>query len=271
VSDGTLVFVIAWERPVYLWASLDSLYRTTRSPHRFVLIDNASQDPLVGRVIEGFERRGLFHAVHRMDSNDPANVNLLLDRYRSQVGDLIGYVEGDTVIEPPAGSCWLDEMTKLMAADPKLAMLGSYCDPRDFVDVASARHLFPDLSEEDYLALVKASSPERHLPVESPAEPVISPFNPPGRLCLFRSGPLLERGFQTDYVQHLSLLESGWKTGISTQVRHRHLSLLHVYDEPAYDTAARVDWFARYNEHDWEPARTPLVRRLGRRLSAWTR
>jgi hypothetical protein len=33
------------------------------------------------------------------------------------------------------------------------------------------------------------------------------------------------------------------KAGIASRVRHRHLSLLHIFDEPAYDTAARDAFF----------------------------
>jgi hypothetical protein len=41
-------------------ASLDRLFWQTRFPHRFVLVDLASEDPLVRRVVSGFERRGMF-------------------------------------------------------------------------------------------------------------------------------------------------------------------------------------------------------------------
>ena len=45
------VFIRCRNRPSHLWATLDSLHRNTRTPCRFVLIDNASDDPETLRVI----------------------------------------------------------------------------------------------------------------------------------------------------------------------------------------------------------------------------
>ncbi len=41
------VFILSWERPIYTWVCLDSLYRETNSPAKFVIADNASRDPMV--------------------------------------------------------------------------------------------------------------------------------------------------------------------------------------------------------------------------------
>jgi hypothetical protein len=242
-NEPVYVFIVSWERPIYLWLCLDSLYRHTQHPRRFVLVDNASTDPLVHQVIESFERRELFHAVHRMSTNSPANMNSVLRRYLPDLGRYVGYVESDTVVLPTPSGCWLRELLTLCEANPDLAMLGSYCDVDDFVAVDVARRLHPELSERELIGLVHGNSPERTLSAEPPAEQIVSPFNPPGRLVLFRAAAIAKNGFQTDYAKHCDLVASGWQTGISTAVRHRHLSLLHVFDEPSYDTTARAEWF----------------------------
>jgi hypothetical protein len=245
--SGPYVFILSWERPVYLWASLDSLFRRTRTPCRFVLVDNGSTDPLVRQVITGFERRGMFHAVHLMESNEPGNLASVLEGYLPQAGSHFAYVESDITIEAPAEGCWLGTLMALAEEDPRRAMLGSYVDPRDFADIEGTRHLFPDMEEEAYLRLLKASSPERNLPVVPPAEPLICPFGPPGRVLLLRTEAIAPIGMRADAELHLALTARGWTTGISTAVRHRHLSLLHVFDEPGYDTAGRTAFFEEFS------------------------
>ena len=245
-DEGPFVFILSWERPIYLWVSLDSLFRRTRTPCRFVLVDNGSTDPLVREVIAGFDRRGMFQAVHLMETNEPGNLAAVIEDYLPRVGSHFAYVESDISIEAPVDGCWLATLLALADEDPKRAMLGSYCDPRDFADIESTRALFPDMDEETYLLLVKASSPERTLSVVPPDQPLISPFNPPGRILLLRTEAIAPIGMRSDAELHLSLIEQGWTTGISTAVRHRHLSLLHVFDEPAYDTAGRTSFFADF-------------------------
>ena len=56
------VIILSWNRPLYLWAALDSLYRHTRQPARFILVDNNSDDPGVRDVVTGFTRRGIGYA-----------------------------------------------------------------------------------------------------------------------------------------------------------------------------------------------------------------
>jgi hypothetical protein len=270
-DEGPFVFILSWERPIYLWVSLDSLFRRTLTPCRFVLVDNGSADPLVRDVIAGFERRGMFHAVHLMESNQPGNLAAVLEDYLPRVGPHFAYVESDISIEAPIDGCWLGTLLALAAEDPKRAMLGSYCDPRDFPDIEATRALFPDMDEEAYLRLVKAASPERTLSVVPPDEPLISPFNPPGRLLLLRTEAIAPIGMRSDAELHRTLIEQGWTTGISTAVRHRHLSLLHVFDEPAYDTAGRTAFFADFGKPviDRPDTRTPpeeSSRRRFRRL-----
>jgi hypothetical protein len=239
------VFILSWERPIYLWVALDSLYRRTKSPARFVLIDNGSQNPLVHSVIEAFERRSMFHAVHRMAENQPENLHRILDQYLPECGPTFCYVESDISIEEPRTVCWLATMRALFDKRPKLAMLGSYIDVRDFADIESTRRLVPSLNDEEYSALVKANSPERTLSETPPSESVVSPFNPPGRLLMLRTEAIRTVGMRSDAALHHALQAQGWDTGISTTVLHRHLSLLHVFDEPSYDSVSRAQFFER--------------------------
>src|SRR4051812_8715291 len=93
-----LVFILSWERPLYLWACLDSLRTTTRVPCRFVLLDNASQDPLVDRVIRAFEARGMFHKVYRRGDNSPHALTEAVDLHAAELGDYFGFVESDVMV-----------------------------------------------------------------------------------------------------------------------------------------------------------------------------
>ena len=136
--------------------------------------------------------------------------------------------------------CWLTRLAALMAANPRLAMLGSVIDTRDFVDPARARALEPDMPEPQLRALIKQDSGERRQAGAAPADaPIIHPHGPAGRLLLLRMAALRAIGAGTDYELHKRFTAAGYETGIATGVRHRHLSLLHVFDYPDYDYGAR--------------------------------
>jgi hypothetical protein len=239
------VFILSWERPLYLWASLDSLFRYTLYPHRFVLIDNGSRDPLVRVVIEGFERRGMFAAMHLEPKNLPGNLARIVSDYRPSLGDWFAYVESDVMVEPTQ-PCWLGEYAQLMAGNPRLAMVGSCADRTDFVSLETAQRLFPDVPSARLESLVKASSPERHF---VPGRGALSdPFNPPGRLLLFRTEAVDRVGIRADADMYRALRALGYQAGIANRVRHRHLSFLNAYDYPAYDYDNRDAFFARLGQ-----------------------
>ena len=69
MTEPVTVLITCHNRPLYLWACLDSLARHTRHPRRFTMLDMASADPLVAQVIAGFERRGMFSQVIRAPRN----------------------------------------------------------------------------------------------------------------------------------------------------------------------------------------------------------
>jgi len=236
------VIVFSRNRPIYLWVCLDSLYRYTRRPARFVLVDNHSDEAGVREVVEGFQRRGMFDAIEWGDSNSPTRAAEAVAKYGTPSGEYFVFVESDVQIfdtEP----CWLSRLCTLMDADPRLGMLGSYVDHRDFTDLEAARAIAPHLDPKDRDGLIKAHSPERELPVVPPTEPVIDPFNPPGRLMLLRSAMLQRVSFATDSLLYQRAKDAGFSCGIATQVRHRHLSLLNVFDYPQYDVKGRNAFF----------------------------
>lgn len=229
------VFIRTWNRPLYLWACLDSLYRQTRFPCRFVLMDNHSSDPLVAQVIAGFQRRGMFHAVHMMDHNHGANQTMLFFKYRREMGRYFVLLDGDITIEPSEPD-WLACLIQRAETRPHLAILGSMIDRTDFVDPQAARRLAPNLPEDDRDRLIKTRSPERRPSPEH--DEVIDPYTPPGRLLLLRTTAIDAIGLR---IGNMTLCqaarEAGYQVGVATDVRHRHLSLLNIYDYPDYDFA----------------------------------
>ncbi|MGP1281410.1 MAG: hypothetical protein ACTS1X_00410 [Parasphingopyxis sp.] len=239
-GGGPHAFILSWERPIYLWACLDSFYRATRSPCRFVLADNASGDPLVQDVIDGFERRGMFEAVHRCPENDPRRFELLIGEYWDEIDEFFVFVEGDTAVVETE-RCWLETILSHMRADPEIGAIGSRVYQPDFVDIDQARKLRPDMSGEDLAFLVKAGAPmRRYVPVD---DPLISPHCPPLRLLVMRKKAFAQIGFDRDAAMHRALKAKGWKSLISTEVVHRHLSLLNIYDYPDYNREHREKFF----------------------------
>jgi hypothetical protein len=234
-NQDIYVFLVSWNRPLYLWACLDSFYRHTRRAAKFVIADNGSTDPGVREVIRAFERRGLFHAVHLHNDNDPDRFYLLVDQYREQLGEYFAWAETDVVVS--GSDCWLTQFEALMDGNPNYAMLGSLIEPGDFIDVERARRLFPDLDEATVRKIAKADSPERRLQANYD-ELVIDPFNPPGRLQMCRTNPMSGlRGSDSELYE--AVKRRGYSAGIATKVRHRHLSLLHAFDYAKYDVEAR--------------------------------
>jgi hypothetical protein len=247
VSAPVPVLISARDRPLYLWATLDNLHRTTCHPHRFVLLDMASEDPLVPSVIAGFERRGMFDEVIRAPRNDPALLWATIWRI-AESAPFFAYVEADVLIEPTE-PCWLARMVALMEADPALAMLGAAIEKSDFVDPAEARRLEPDMPDAQLRALIKQDSGERRQDLAQAAGAAIfRPHSPAGRLLLLRGAALREIGAGTDYALDGLFTAAGYRTGIATGVRHRHLSLLHIYDYPDYDYGARNRYMGEMDE-----------------------
>jgi hypothetical protein len=241
MQTSPIVFILSWERPLYLWACLDSLYTTTQVPCRFVLMDNASQDPLVDRVIRSFEARDMFHKVHRRTDNNPHALAEALDAHKAEVGEYFGFVESDVMVLR-SQSCWLEVFQQLTSADPSIAMLGSLIDKTDFIDPAWAAQRFPEFSAEQLDFLIKTKSPERKLQ-DSYDEPIIEPFNPPGRLMFLKTELIKRVGMLRDRLMYEEAKRLGYKAGIATAVRHRHLSFQNLFDYPETDVGNRNAFF----------------------------
>ena len=239
--NNPLVFILSWERPLYLWACLDGLYRNTHVPCRFVLLDNASSDPLVEQIINAFEARGMFHHVHRRDENSPNALAEGIEAHRAELGDHFGFIESDVLV-PALRPSWLEQFLELTRADPTLAMLGSLVEKSDFVDPAWAAKRFPQLDAKQLDFLIKSKSPERQLQ-DSYAEPLIDPFNPPGRLLFLKTEFIRQVGVLRDKVMYEAAKRLGYRAAIATGVRHRHLSYQNIFDYPDTDIAMRNAFF----------------------------
>jgi len=229
------VFILSWERPLYLWASLDSLYRLTRHPHRFFLSDNASVDPAVRRVIRGFERRRMFEEVEYCCENRADRLRCMFAKWRPVMPEFFVFIESDVEV---LTDDWLGVMWRRMRQQPKLGMLGSAIDAGDFVDPAFGRSIEPDMPQPQFEDMIKARSPERR------AEPLP---NPPGRLLMLRTATLDTVAVNRDSIWARNMREAGWEVDVAAEVRHRHLSLLNFYDYPAYDTTHRNAFFNAVN------------------------
>jgi GT2 family glycosyltransferase len=229
------IFIRSWNRPLYLWTCLDNLYRVTKRPCHFILIDNASTDPLVKKIIQGFERRGMFKAVHFMERNHGSNQQLVFSKYRKEIGKYFFLIDADITIEPSL-YCWTDTMIEAAEQNTNLGLLGSYLDTADFVSLKEARQLEPALDEPFLEDLIKWNSNERRTPPKT-AE-IINPFKPAGRLLLAKTTAIDKVGLPIGNANLCRVVKAaGYDEGISTRVVHRHLSLLNIYDYPDYDFA----------------------------------
>ena len=241
------VFILSWERPIYLWACLDSLYRLTKTPCRFVIADNNSSDPLVAQVIEGFERRGMLHQVQMCEENAPDRFPRLIREHWDDIGEFFVFIEGDITVRD-SDRCWLETLMARAKADPTIGSVGSVIDRGDFVHPDEARKLRPDLEDRELDFLIKTGSPERKEVLSD--DPLITPHNAPLRLLLMRKQAYVEVGFGRDRQIHKRLLDAGWKAPISTEVVHRHLSLLNIYDYDDYDKGDRDAFFTKSETAD---------------------
>ena len=244
MTQPVTVLISSRNRPLYLWACLDALQRFTRYPHRFVLLDLASDDPLVMDVIRGFERRQMFAEVIMAKRNHSSVISELLQKDPSRWDPWLAYIETDVVIEDTS-PCWLERMVSIMEQRPRLAMLGSAIDQRDFVDPETVAHLRRGEDDKLWRKLLKADSPERRQDIAAAQDDeVFEPHSPAGRLLLIRSEALRQVGLAPDTELNATLRRAGYEAGIATTVKHRHLSLLHVYDYPDYDIALRDQYMS---------------------------
>ncbi|MFN9644323.1 MAG: glycosyltransferase family 2 protein [Cyanobacteriota bacterium] len=251
-EEPITIFLASCGRPLYLWQCLDALWRHTRTPTRVVLLDNADPSPLVGEVIEGFQRRGLFAEVVRFPTNSWNNLRTAYRERLAGVGAIHAYMESDVVIQAGAG-CWLATMTRILAAHPWIGMLGSLIEPGDFVSPQAALALTGGDGEAATF-LAKLNSPERAFLSPSPwtteqtrafflTEPPFPLSNPPGRLLLLRTDAMKEIEVLPDAQLAEAFRGRGMRPAVTPLVRHRHLSLLNIYDYQRYSGSERDAYF----------------------------
>jgi GT2 family glycosyltransferase len=250
-QEPIVIFLTSFGRPLYLWQCLDALWRQTHFPARVVLLDNAHPSLVVGDVIEAFDRRGLFSEVVRFPTNSFSNFQAAYQQRLPSLGPLHVFMESDVVIQERPG-CWLAEMGRIMEANPQIGMLGSLIDGRDFVFKEQALALTSgDLEAATFLA--KLQSPERGFldapqwvdPARDffPTEPPCPIGNPPGRLLMLRTDAMREIGLLTDSALAEAFRLRGMRPAVTPLVRHRHLSLLNIYDYNDYSGTLRDSYF----------------------------
>jgi hypothetical protein len=250
-EEPITIFLASRGRPIYLWQCLDALWRHTRTAARVVLLDNADPSPLVGEVIEGFQRRGLFAEVVRFPTNSWNNLRTAYRERLAGVGSVHVYLESDVVIQAGAG-CWLATMSRILAAHPWIGMLGSLIEPGDFVSPPTALALTGGDGEAAAF-LAKLHSPERAFLSPSPwteptrdfflTEPPFPLSNPPGRLLLLRTDAMKEIEVLPDAQLAEAFRGRGMRPAVTPLVRHRHLSLLNIYDYQLYSGSERDAYF----------------------------
>ena len=250
MTQPTTVVIASYGRPAHLWACLDAVYRKTRSPARFILVDNWHSDPGVGSVIQGFSRRGLFAEVHRFPTNSPDNLRTAYAASLAAAGDEHVFLESDAVVSCDS-ECWLAEMLRIFRSAPGIGMLGSLIDCDDFLPENGSGSLRSTDDQTRFLA--KLDSPERAFTAEDawhsterdffPTEPPCPISNPPGRLLMLRTETMRECGLIPDGSLATRFRKAGFQPSVTARVRHRHLSLLNIFDYPDYDAVARNRFF----------------------------
>ncbi|WP_428034259.1 glycosyltransferase [Amphritea sp.] len=236
-----IIFILSWNRPIYLWVCLDSIFRNTKAKCKVVIADNNSNDPMVRSVISSFEERGLFYKVYSCLENDPFRLKQLVDLYWDEIGDYFVFIESDIEIMPIKESCWLSKFTEYMDLDEKLGIVGSRVYQDDFVSKGFAKEIRPGIDESDLDFLIKSKAPMRDC--YDTSESLISPHNPPLRLLMLRKKVYEKIGFGRDTQIHFRTIKEGYKSAISTEVVHRHLSLLNIFDYYSYSGNHRDAFF----------------------------
>jgi len=228
------IFIRSYNRPLYLWACLDSIYRKTPSECKIVLVDNASTDKRVREVISGFVRRDMFYAVHYMDENRGSNQQMIYYKYADQLGPYFFLLDSDIIIETKERGSWVRTMLNLAEENDEIGLLGSIVDKSDFIEDNTAKEIVPSWSKKQINQVIKGASVERKR--YDLSKEVITPHRPPGRLLLVRTAAIDSDGLPIGNKRISDVvIKNGYTTGISTAVVHRHLSLLNLYDYPDYD------------------------------------
>lgn len=219
------IIYLSWERPLYLWSSLDSLGKCNTSKSQILCIDNNSSDSLVSKILNSFKKKGLIDQILFCKKNSPFNLTKQIDKILKTSCKYFIYFESDVKIESEYKN-WFKIYFDLMEKNPKLGLLGSLCDKSDFIDST-------DMNKK-YKRILKTESPEKNTFL-NPEFEFSDPFNPPGRLIIVRTQAVKEVGWASDAQLYKKMKDGGWASGITPLVVHRHLSLQNYFDYPEYD------------------------------------
>lgn len=256
MDDTITIFLASWGRPIYLWTCLDALWRNTRLPFQVVLLNNAHPDRLqsifVEEVIASFSARNMFADIVMFNDNSFENIKQAYMSRLNDVGTHHIFMESDAVI-CEQNNCWLETMKRIMMDNPAIGMLGSMIDARDFVSKETALSLVNN-NQEMANFLAKLNSPERgfinsSVWTNSSAEYFVTehPFpisNPPGRLLMLHTETMISLGLHPDGALAQKFRQRGMSPAITPQVKHRHLSLLNIYDYKDYCPESRNSFFS---------------------------
>lgn len=250
------IFLASWGRPIYLWTCLDALSRYTRLPFQVVLLNNAHPDRLqsnlVEEVISSFSARNMFAEIVMFNDNSFDNIERAYKSRLSDVGANHIFMESDAVI-CERNDCWLETMQRIMINNPSIGMLGSMIDARDFVSKETALSLVNN-NQETANFLAKLQSPERGFINSSELTDSLADFfvtehpfpikTPPGRLLMLHTETMMSLGLHADVTLAQKFRQLGMTPAITPLVKHRHLSLLNIYDYKDYSAESRNRFFS---------------------------
>jgi len=229
------IFIISRNRPIYLWITLDSLYRKTSGNCNFILIDNGSDDNAITNIIKGFDKRNMFFKKYLFKDNNRINVLKTINDHIKNIGDFHFMVESDIEI---LTDNWNEIMIQYMKSD-NYGLLGSAIDTKDFINI--------DKIDKNPINnfLIKANSPERKYIFSGTG---VADMQPAGRITIRKTKIIADNINNPNRIYNDSDLnriikQEGYKTGVIKEVKHRHLSLLNYYDYSDYNPKTRNDFF----------------------------
>lgn len=146
----------------------------------------------------------------------------------------------------------LGEMLRIFRASPVIGMLGSLIDTDDFVPETVCQQLSAG-GDANIRFLAKLQSPERGFRDDPSWRNTDRDFfftetpcpirNPPGRLLLLKTDAMREIGVVPDDEMSAQFRQRGMRPAVTPKVRHRHLSLLNVFDYEEYSGDDRNAFF----------------------------
>jgi GT2 family glycosyltransferase len=110
------IIVVNWNGKRFLEECLEALLAQTYSPYEIIMVDNGSDDGSVDFVAERFPEVRIIENGENLGFAGGNNVGIRVAR-----GDYIVTLNNDTRAEPN----WLEELVKVVEADPKIGMCAS--------------------------------------------------------------------------------------------------------------------------------------------------